>query len=296
MLAFSTFVVEPAPSPSGDQARAQPDLTRARQLFQEGSVRYEAADYNGAIEVFTKAIRELDQQGVDDIYIRGVLLYNIAKSHARAYDIDRDAAHLRQASVLYRRFIDRATTGAGQGLFDAKDVEDARTELTLVQEKLEGLDVAAPEPESDHEASEPEPKDEPTPSAPPEPGDGWKKPRGIGIGLLVSGIAALGGGGALIGLGLRFKPNAEGQVAELDDLGLPEDHPAFDEGEDFIARETRKGQALVGSGAAAAAVGAALIGVGAFYLVKSKRMRGADVQAAAILTPDFGGVSLIGRF
>lgn len=278
-------------------AEEQPDLTRARQLFQEGSVRYEAADYGAAIEVFTKAIRELDSQGVSDVYIRGVLLYNIAKSHARAYDIDRDVIHLRQASVLYRRFIDRATSGPGEGLFDQNDVKDAREELTKVEAQLEAIDKPKEEPEPEAQPEpEPKPEPEPEPAPPPKPSDEWKKPRGTGIGLLVTGIVSLGAGGGLIGYGTQFKPNAEAEVAKLDDLGLPDDHPAFEDGEEFIADETRKGQTMIGVGAGAAAVGAAMVGLGAYYLVKSKKMKAGGMQAAAVITPNFSGLTIFGRF
>src|SRR5690606_1492616 len=61
-------------APAGDVAGET-----ARRLFDEGIARCDAADYKGAIEVFTLALGEVRGQGVDHFTVRGLLLFNIGR-------------------------------------------------------------------------------------------------------------------------------------------------------------------------------------------------------------------------
>src|SRR5690606_24267261 len=105
------------------------DLSQAKRLFDEGLARYETADYEGAIEVFTLALSELHGQGVDDFAIRGLLRFNIGRAHVRAYAIDHDVAHLRQAQAILRRLLEEARLPEFVGALDEQTIADAEQQL-----------------------------------------------------------------------------------------------------------------------------------------------------------------------
>jgi len=255
----------------------------ARTLFREGTVKYESADYNGAIESFTEALAL-----VTDDHVRLSLLFNIAKAHEKAFKIDRDVTHLRQALTLYRRYLEfaQSTGDLGEELDVATNI--ARLEKQIrIHNQVEDNRARAEGPQV------------PPPPPPPPPIDGstnWKKARNTGVGLVVSGGAATIGGVVLLTLGSTFEGSAQDQVNSLADEGVPPDHPAWEEGEDFIASERRRGAIFMGVGGSVAVVGAVGVGVGSYYLVKSKRLREGSVSATPTFAPGFAGVQISGKF
>jgi hypothetical protein len=264
----------------------QPDLSDAERLFREGQTKYDSADYEGAIESFTKALGEATAKGSKEFQVRGLLLYNIGKTHIRAYEIDHDLAHLRQARAIYKRFIKEADVEAMFEKFSGQDVADARTELRMLEMRIEGLESV----------------DQPVPPPPvadkmvQEPALDWKKPRNIGIGLTASGSVALATGIGLLVYGSQFRPHAESQVAKLDGLGVPLDHPARLEGMEYTDAETSRGRTWMAVGGSVVAVGLVGAGVGVAHLVKSKKLKEGRVQPSVALSPGYTGIVLSGRF
>ncbi len=281
-IVVSWLVLAPAPAPAEPQA----DLSKATQLFDEGTARYDAADYDGAIEAFTLALSELRGQGVDDFRIRGLLMFNIGRTHMRAFEIDEKTEHLRQAKSIFSRLIEEAELHADQ--VEASDIEEAKAKLIEIDQILTGGNEPEPEPE-------PEPKPEPVGEvdrADPDP----KRLRASGIGLTVAGAALLGGGVGLLAWGAGYGSNAEQQVAGLDDLGLPADSPAFADGDEFIAAERRKGAAWMASGGVAAAVGVVGLALGIRQLVRAKRANERGLTTSASFGRQGVWIGLAGRF
>jgi hypothetical protein len=263
------------------------DLSEARRLFHEGGTRYEAADYEGAVEKFTEALTSAKEAGSNDFQVRGLLLYNIGKAHVRAYDTTQDIVHLRQARTIYKQFIKEADTEAMFEHFDPEHVKEARQELRMLEMRIEGLENA------DQEPLPPPPTSEVDASG---PVDQWKRPRNLGIGLASTGSVALVGGVAMLIAGSTFEQNAQDQVNQLADLGVPADHPAWAEGETFVEGEKRRGTTFMAVGGSLAAVGAAGVGVGAYYLAKSKRLQEERVRPSVALSPGYAGIVVSGRF
>jgi hypothetical protein len=266
----------PAEPPTGEDR-----MTKAESLYREGSTLYEAADYPGAVRQFTAAL-SLVAGGAspEEEAIKRSLLWNIAIAHERAFGIDHDVRHLRQAKTLY---------GSYMGML-AKDETDARSEaeknLARVEEML-----------TDHEkaqASTPTVSEKPVvlpPVAEPQkPIEQRHRSLKRGVGFVVPGVGSVVAGAVLLGIGSTYGDKAQAQVDMLDDLGVPADDPAWDEGARFIEQERRKGRALMAAGGALVGVGAVLVGVGSYYLVKSSR----KVRVAP--TAGIFGVSLSGRF
>jgi tetratricopeptide (TPR) repeat protein len=278
-LIIASWISLAAPAES---AAPEADLTEARRLFDEGLARYEAADYEGAIEVFTLALGEVRGQGVNDFAVRGLLLFNIGRAHMRAHEIDHDVEHLRQAQTIFERFVEDAESHPGE--IDEADISEAREQLAELERML-----------ATAEQSEPEPK--PNPNRDDKPTGDPKQLRARGIGLTAAGAALLGGGVGMLAWGAGFGPSAEAKVAELDGLGLPPDSPAFADGDQFIAEERRKGAAWMAAGGVTAALGVAGVAIGIQQLVKAKRVSNTpSVSTAASFSRDGVWFAITGRF
>ena len=83
------------------------DIREAERLFEEGRVHYETSDYLKAVDSYKQAYALA--QRINDVEFRrevvGALLFNLARAHARAYGLDSDIAHLRQADELIGRYL-----------------------------------------------------------------------------------------------------------------------------------------------------------------------------------------------
>jgi hypothetical protein len=294
LVSFVSLWIALAPpetaAPETTEQPVEADLSKAKQLFDEGIARYDAADFAGAIEVFTLALSELRTQGVSDFRIRGLLLFNIGRAHTRAYGIDEEVEHLRQAKSIFTSFIDEAQEHPDE--VDEGDIEEAKAQLVEIEELL----AASNEPASAG-GGKPKPKrDRPEPKGDP------KKLRTMGIGLTAGGVALLGGGIGMMVWGAGFGAAAERQVAGLDDLGLPDDSVAFVDGDAFIASERRKGAAWQGVGGFVIGAGVGVLSFGIRQLITAKRIekRSTSTSAAWVPTAGFGRegawLGVAGRF
>jgi hypothetical protein len=274
LVSFASFwlvLAPPEPFEASAEAQpteaAEPDLSEAKRLFDEGTARYDAADFPGAIEVFTLALSELRKQGVSDFRIRGLLLFNIGRTHTRAFGIDDDIGHLRQAKSIFTSFIDEAEEHPDE--VDAADIEEAKAQLIEI-DRLLAADSIEPAPQAkskrDKQKRDKPERDRPEPSGDPQ------KLRTMGIGLTAGGGALLGVGVGMVIWGAGFGAAAEREVAGLDDLGLAPGSPAFADGAAFIDSERRKGSAWMGVGGLALGLGVGGIAVGIRQLVTAKRI------------------------
>jgi hypothetical protein len=281
-LWLAIAALEMVDAPAAEQPSEQePDLSEAKRLFDEGTARYDAADFAGAIEVFTLALSELRKQGVSDFGIRGLLLFNIGRTHMRAYGIDDEVEHLRQAKSIFTSFIDEAEDHPDE--VDPGDVEEAKAQLVEIDALLAARATApAPTPEAKPKRERKPKRDRPEPKGDP------KKLRAMGIGLTAGGVALLGGGIGMMAWGAGFGAAAEREVAGLDALELPADSPAFAEGDAFIAAERRKGAAWLGVGGFAIGAGVGLLAGGIRQLVTAKRIEQRSASKRAALSPTLG--------
>ena len=266
-------------------AEASAPLDEAAVLYKQGEVLYDSSDYEGAIKKFTEALGLVIANGGTD-HARLSLLYNIASAHEKQFAIDKDISHLRQAIELYKRYRTFARTSGDTG--DALDIE---SKVMRLERRLKAHDQMT----RNRSAT---PREAPPPPTPEKKADdrAWKKPRNVGLGLVVGGGAVTVGGVVLAVLGSRYESRAQDQVNELADLDVPPEHPAWTEGDDFIAQEARKGKILMGVGATMAVLGATGVGVGAYYLVKAKKAREGQLSAVPTVAPGLVGVQISGRF
>jgi hypothetical protein len=268
-------VVEPE---STDEDR----LAEVKRLYDEGTILYESADYEGAVKKFTDALAVAGNQAS----IRQSLLYNIGLGHENQFTVDQDVTHLRQALVIYKKY--RTVAHEQQWNDDAFDVE---ARIATIENQLRVYDQI-------QRARSVEPRRKAEGPPPPLAGslDDQRSPdrdRKTGIGLVVAGSMATVGGVILSIVGSQLEPRALDLVNELADMGVPADHPAWAEGREFVEQERAKGRAMLGTGVAVAVVGAVGVGVGSYYLVRAKRAR---LSMSPAVDGKTAGIVLSGRF
>src|SRR5690606_24326514 len=123
--------------------------------------KYETADYSGAIELWTEAYALVDPTP-ENASIKALLIYNLAQAHIKAYELDDDPIHLKQAQQLLDSF--KANLDM---LYDDQaqlDEERAKVDerLAEIAEKIAARERAEPEPEPEPPPPVVQPSDTPS--------------------------------------------------------------------------------------------------------------------------------------
>jgi chorismate mutase len=129
-----------APSEPAATGEEKPvDMDAVKRIYAEGKAKYDTHDYKGAIDKWTEALALLPPV-TENREIRNDLVYNIATAQEKAYDIDKDLAHLRSARALLVDFVDEY-----KRLYTPTD--EARAEVERVKDRIAKLDerIAAAE-------------------------------------------------------------------------------------------------------------------------------------------------------
>ena len=249
---------------------ADPAEAEAKALFEHGQAQFETADYEGAIESFTRAYEAARR--IEDGQFRAVvsatLQFNLAGAHIKAYEINDEPKHLEQARVLLRRYSER----------EALDEEERASAAQLLT-RVEELIAALPEPEpppSDRDPDEPPPAEQPVP-----------KDSNLGRGLIIAGAVATGL--SLAGLGLMTGGLVIGDAA-VDEF-LAADNGA---GRTAAIDRGRRGNTLAIAGGV---LGGTLLVAGVSLLaVGATRARPRAVAVRPALAPGLVGLHLSGSF
>lgn len=271
---------EEAPGPESDSAEtAQPEptpLERAEDLYDRGRAKFETVDYLGAIELWTEAfamVADSPEAGG----IKAALTYNIATAQERAFNIDHDVTHLRQAVELMMSYQKAIPTLFGEGAEAQAEREKIQSRIDALQARIEEVEAAdgpqtpTPTPPPAEETLEDAPVTDPT-----------ARP------LIISGAVLTAVG--IAGLGVMAGGLSMGNRAN-DLSGLsPTD---FDGRQERFQRGERGNTlAYVGGigGGVLLATGAVLLGLGI------KRKRSSSVAVAPWGGPSVAGATLRGRF
>lgn len=286
-------VATAAPASGPDDAVETPPASgsSAEVIFRRGQAKYETADYNGAIELWTEAYALVDSTP-ENAAIKALLIYNLAQAHIKAFEIDDDAVHLKQAKQL----LDSFAANLPMLYDDPAQLDEERGKvdelLEEIDEKLAAHDPATVEPETevDTNPDPPAPVVEPgTDEVDRAPGSG--KPLVIAGGVVL-GLGVLGGVATIVGSVIATGANDISGI-DRNDLVAREDQFA-------VGREGNI-TTVVGSITAGVLVptGVALIVVGVLRNKKAKRQTSSSA-ALPMLSPSFGpagaGLSLSGRF
>lgn len=257
------------------------------QLFEEGRSFYETADYERAIEKWTKAYQMVgDDPGVAEI--KTSLLYNIASAHENAYEIDADITHLHKARVLLERF-DANIDHLYEPEAAAEEHKRAQERIAEIEAKIAEIEGDEPEPDPD-----PDPQPDPEPEPDPEPTPPAGKPHQPLIigGAVVAGVGiGLGGLGLGAGIGAQAANNfsEEAQGGTDDALATRRDEIQFGQTMNVLTYVGYVGGGLL------VLTGAVMLGVGL-----SRKAAQPSANARVVPVPTFGpgqvGVGLAGSF
>ncbi|MEM7151539.1 MAG: hypothetical protein AAF799_01810 [Myxococcota bacterium] len=151
----------PEPAPVNATATAEspamdPDLARSRALYDEGRASFDTFDYEGAAKLWTKAYASLPP---DADAIRNKLVYNIATAKQKAYDVDHDLTHLRQAVLLLQQYATSYEALHEPGPQTDAEVDKANQRVEAIQARIAHAERGEDETEQEPETEEPVPLD-----------------------------------------------------------------------------------------------------------------------------------------
>lgn len=271
---------EDGESEEAEEAEESEAMARARVLYEDGAVAYSAADYALAIEKFTESLRIITiEPGEFPSQSRGLLLFNLATAHERAFVVDDDLEHLRKARDLYGRIVQEALAFA----YGDELVEQAGAAETRVDERVKELEAQARAQERAREEREQ--------AVLARAASQQDKPAPRGRKLMIAGAVLTGAGVAISGVWIAGL--LVGRRAEDDVNGLT--RPSDDAMRRDAIDEGRLGNGLAIGGAVAAGIliptGVALLAVGAARHRRDKRS-----ACAPALSPRLAGLSCRVRF
>ncbi|MEZ4382241.1 MAG: hypothetical protein R3A79_12895 [Nannocystaceae bacterium] len=277
-----------AAAPLGARADEPDPLVEARDLYERGTAKFETADYVGAITLWTDAYGRVPASA-ELREVKTLILYNLATAREKAFEVDGDLAHLRQALILLDNFLESV---------DAiyPDAEEAAKERAEAQERRAAIESRIKEAEAAAEAGDAPvapagAAGEPIVVAPwPTPPDTGPPP---GRAMVIGGAVLIGMGGASLGMmtaGMVVGAQAN-DIDSLDPNNFNDRREQFDRG--------RLGNTLAIAGGAAAGVtivsGAVLLALG-LRKQRAAAKASASAQLAPMLGPGIAGVRVGGRF
>jgi hypothetical protein len=262
-----------------------PEVAReVQELANQGSAKFEIADYEGAIELWEQAHDRLPPT-VEYASMRAQLQVLLAHAHVQAYAVDEDPQHLHKADKLFAAFLEALDPA---DTVDRAQIESEREELAAElarldairaeREEAEARELAAREAEARALAlGELEVED-----APPWTEDDRRRTKvytGVGASLVALGGVSLG----LMAVGLVGGATTEqaGQDS-IDSLpGDPADYTA-----DTWADELRRGRTYNALAWTGGALAVALLSSGtALIAIAATQRRRAGVRGRARARP-----------
>ena len=154
-----------AAAPADDDAA----LAEARAMFERGRAKYDTFDYEGAIDLWQQAMQKVPENQAG---VRNAMVYNIALAQEKAYDIDTDVAHLRQAAVLMETYAKSVPNLYGEGPEGEAELERVTARLAELRGRIEDAEAAQPEPIAPPTDPDPVAEDAPLDSPATEPAEG----------------------------------------------------------------------------------------------------------------------------
>lgn len=288
-------------------ATAAPAPSESKQLYDQGKVAFDTAEYDAALVAWVRAFK-LTPPGPANRAIRSALALNIAEAHKRAYEVSRNPAHLHAG----RQLLDARKLELQQGYPQDPTLPD---ELAKIDERIAELDKLIAESQARGEQLAPLPANmqpfgplEPNPAQPPPQAQPQPPPQPVVLSPKAQweqdvandpvlgpkwerSKKRIGGGAAMLGIGGGFAPISISLIV----VGVNTD-PLADV---FGLR-----RAMIATGVVFGVASLGLITGGAVVLAKgiSERNEVYDAKprpvasVAPLMLPGGGGVGVVGRF
>ncbi len=251
---------------SAEKAVSGDAVARSRQLYADGEAAFDAGDYSHAIKAFEATFAASRQPA---------LLWNVAQSYRKQFEIDHDLATLRRARTVYRNYLELSPSAS-----DRAEAESAAREVEgeIARHEKAAAERAAAEREAAERASAERrfSAEEAVRRAP--------APRSR-----VAAFTLIGTGAALLAAGMTFSLLAGSAVAEVNHTGAPGmPAPFANEADNYARAPTYSLLSYIGYG-----VGAAALISGATWAI----LRRPPSKAKRVsLFPTAGGVVLVGAW
>jgi hypothetical protein len=260
-------------------APEDPAVEQAQELFQEGDLRYQASNYLESVALFEKAYAKAAEieDDVQRATVMTALLYNLAQAHNRAFDVDGDTSHLRQAKDLVAKYLGAEITSEERNRAERlRDEVEAKLAETEAEARATEKSEPTPAPQEPPVVQQQPPPVQDTAPA--------KKPGRNGLvigGIVLSSLSA-------IGLGLMAVGLVQGSKAE-DEYYAGPDREARDDAD-------RRGRAANNIALAGAVAASVLLGTGLLLIILGKRKRAGKTALAPAVGPGAAALTLRGRF
>lgn len=137
-VACSAITIPVTARANAPVAAADGDLQQAERLYDEGVAAYETHDYEGAVDKWTQSYSALPEDAAGP---RNQMVYNIATAQERAYEVDKDVQHLRQARMLLASYVDNY-----KKMYDK--TPETKAEVHRANDRIRGLDRRIADAES----------------------------------------------------------------------------------------------------------------------------------------------------
>jgi hypothetical protein len=282
---------QPATAPDDLDAADRAALDESRRLYEEGKAKFDTVDFVGAIDLWTRAYARTPESAPG---IRNAMVYNIATAREKAYELDGELQHLRQAILLLQSYVQ-----SYQALYAR--TPETQAEVSKAQERIAELQARIGAAERG-ESPAPAPNGSAAPGTlahnhaimwnsghnpPPDPelvernrklaAEGKKTDAMLIAGYVVGSV------------GLLFLLGAAGAFGAGAVLGQNSEDSEDNAGQG----STTAGFVALAIGLGGVATGATLLGVG--FSRRKKHQRG-ELTIAPALAPSFAGASLRLRF
>ena len=274
-VAFASVVAPAEGDVAPSEEQVAPNSGSAEAIFHRGQAKYETADYNGAIELWTEAYALVDST-IENASIKALLIYNLAQAHLKAFDLDKDPIHLKQALQLLQSFRSNLALLHDDEAEIEEETKKVDARIAEIEAMLAELERPEPEPA-------PAPVVEPVQDPAPVDQDMRSGTPLIAAGGTVAGLGALFGVAGIVGGLLATGANKISEL-EPDDL----------QGREDLYATGRSGNTMLAVGSIGAGVlvpsGIALIVVGVMRNKKLERRSAALPASTPRVGPSFGGV------
>ncbi len=133
----------PATASAGPAAPASPGaadeaaLEEARAMFERGRAKYDTFDYGGAIDLWQQAYAKVPQSQAG---VRNAMVYNIALAQEKAFDLDHDVAHLRQAVLLLESWLASYKAMFKKTPETTAEAEKAQARIAELKARIAGIE------------------------------------------------------------------------------------------------------------------------------------------------------------
>ena len=132
------------PETAGDPSPAATsggEIDKAKSLYADGQAHFDLFHYEKAVELWTAAYAAVPD---DAPWVKNRMVYNIATAQLKAFEMDHELIHLRQASRLLQTYVDNYTSMYDETPETRAEVAKAKQRIAELQAQIEAAEAGQP--------------------------------------------------------------------------------------------------------------------------------------------------------